>query len=770
MQTISDFPGKTVIVDLADRSYPIYVGWDCFARLHRAFQQHCPARRALIISDTNVAPIYAQAIMDCLAPYNPAIITVAPGEKSKSSAIVEDIYDQLFELNAERSDAIVALGGGVVGDLAGYVAATFKRGMKFVQIPTSLLAMVDSSVGGKTGINHPRGKNMIGAFYQPQLVFADTQTLTTLPRRELGCGLAETVKHAVIRDENFFHTLETQTQAILDLQPQTMVDMVTLNCQIKAAVVSADEREAGLRGILNLGHTIGHTIETVLTPRHDYHHGEAVSLGIVAAVNIAANRKLITNDTAQRIISLLEKLQLPIAMAHPLPVTEMYQAMSQDKKIKDGKITFVLPTSLGDTIFANDLTEQEITQTIASFAEKSLITFLVETIVTKPLNPDRDRLAKWLRLHLTENVGPKTFAALLKRFDNDLDAILKANANQLTTITGVGAKTAHAIIKSREQVNPEDELELAESLSVRILTIQCPEYPELLRQIASPPHVIYLKGQLARADKLAIAMVGSRNASFYGLEQTARLSTQLAAAGFTIVSGLARGIDTAAHNGALSVEGRTIAVQGCGLAQVYPKENQKLAETITQNGALISELPLRYEPLANTFRSRNRIISGLSLGTIVVEAAHRSGALATAAYATEQNREVMAVPGNVESPGSFGPHQLIKDGAALVHNIEDVLQCLGHYGRMLEPHALNAARKTREKIEPDLFTFDNNNLTANLSPLESAVFQQLSRTPVHIDEIVNQCELDAGNATAVLIALQLKGLARQTPGNYYQQK
>lgn len=384
---VPDFPGQTISVDLGERSYPIYVGAETLSQLGRTFQHHCPSKRAVIITDDTVGPLYAEAVIDSLngVGVETHLITVPAGESTKRMAVVESIYDQLFDLAVERSDTMIALGGGVVGDLAGFIAATFKRGTKFVQVPTTLLAMVDSSIGGKTGINHPRGKNMIGAFYQPQLVFADVATLKTLLPRELGCGLGETVKHAVIRDGNFFEHLEQNTQAILNLEPGLMTNLVAHNCKIKAEVVAADEQESGLRRILNYGHTIGHTFETVLTGEkcpddlvmtsqlsqqniktNGVHHGEAVSLGIIAANHIAQNREMITADQSQRIQRLLEAFDLPTAITGSLPIGSLHHAMTQDKKVSAGKIVFVLPTTIGNCTVVNDLTGQEIKDAIKS--------------------------------------------------------------------------------------------------------------------------------------------------------------------------------------------------------------------------------------------------------------------------------------------------------------------------------------------------------------------------------------------------------------------
>jgi len=367
--TIDDFTGQTIIVELGPDTYPIYVGSNCLDRLADAFLRHCRCRRAVIITDDNVNKCYGPRVKDILIAggIETNIISIPPGESSKYLPTLQKVYDQLFDFSVERSDAIVALGGGVVGDLAGFAAACFKRGIKYVQVPTTLLSMVDSSIGGKTAVNHPRGKNMIGAFYQPKLVFADIAVLKTLPRRELGCGLAETVKHAIIRDGLFFELLEKNARQIIELQQDLLVDLVVRNCQIKAEVVSADERESGLRRILNLGHSIGHAIETVFAGG-DYHHGEAVSLGMVAAARLAVARKLLKEPLLPRIVNLLQAFDLPTGIQGDIPVDDLYQAMLHDKKVEAGRLNFILPTALGNCTIVSDLTETQIKTAIASLA------------------------------------------------------------------------------------------------------------------------------------------------------------------------------------------------------------------------------------------------------------------------------------------------------------------------------------------------------------------------------------------------------------------
>jgi len=380
-------------------------------------------------------------------------------------------------------------------------------------------------------------------------------------------------------------------------------------------------------------------------------------------------------------------------------------------------------------------------------------------------NGSRERVAKWLRLHLASGVGARTFAKLLEHLGG-IDQALGATAGQLASVPGIGRRTAEQIARSRDAADAAGELALADQLGVRVITKEDREYPLLLSRIDDPPPVLYVKGTLERSDELAVAVVGSRNCSLYGQEQASRLSHLLAAAGFTIVSGLARGIDTAAHRGALSASGRTIAVQGCGLAQAYPLENAELAEQIAESGALLSEFPLRYEPLPTTFPMRNRIISGLALGTLVVEARPRSGALITAHLALEQGRDVFALPGRIDAPGSFGPHQLIKDGAKLVERIEDILEALGLVGEVIGPHACRAAETAQKQQEAALFSPP----ALKLSDTEAAVIACLDDEPLHVDEIIERSALLAGKVNATLTNLQLKGLVRQLPGSYYQKR
>jgi DNA processing protein len=371
-------------------------------------------------------------------------------------------------------------------------------------------------------------------------------------------------------------------------------------------------------------------------------------------------------------------------------------------------------------------------------------------------------IEKWLKLIRADGVGPTTFSKLLKHFGS-ADRALGASVSELAKIEGIGFKTAERIAATREKFNAAAEIELAEKLGVWIVNVEDDRYPPALKNIYDPPPVLFVKGTLTRDDNLAISMVGSRRCSLYGQEQASRFAHFLSAAGFTIVSGMARGIDTAAHKGALAAAGRTIAVQGCGLATVFPPENEKLFELIAESGACVSELPLRYEPLAENFPPRNRIIAGLSLGTIVIEAGHRSGALITARAALDSHREVMAVPGKIDSPLSKGSHKLLKEGAKLIESVEDVMEALGYIGEQLKDHASAAVQEATERAEKPLFEAGRLRLSGD----ERKLYEYLSKEPRHIEQIIADSQMTPGNVNAGLISLQLKGLVKQLPGSLF---
>jgi len=374
-------------------------------------------------------------------------------------------------------------------------------------------------------------------------------------------------------------------------------------------------------------------------------------------------------------------------------------------------------------------------------------------------------IGKWLKLIRAEGVGSVIFARLLKQFGS-VEAVLGASAGAIAKVDGLGTKTAEEICRTRDKFDAEKEIALAQKLGVWIINIEDARYPVLLKKIYDPPPVLYIKGTLAKSDSLAIAIVGSRHCSNYGSEQASRFAHLLAGAGFTIVSGMARGIDSAAHSGALSAGGRTIAVQGCGLAKIFPPENKQLFEKISQNGAAASELPLEYEPLSENFPPRNRIIAGLSLATIVVEAMPRSGALITARAALENERDVLAVPGRIDSPLSKGPHSLIKQGAKLVESIEDIIETLEYLQKDFKEYVSQAAEKSVQNAQRPLFEIAQLNLTE----VEKKTYDCLDSEPVHTEQIITQTGVAAGRVNAALVSLRLKGIIKQLPGDYFVKK
>lgn len=368
-----------------------------------------------------------------------------------------------------------------------------------------------------------------------------------------------------------------------------------------------------------------------------------------------------------------------------------------------------------------------------------------------------------MRLIRADGVGPTTFLRLLDKFET-VDRVLGASVYEFTKVDGIGSRTAEKIRCSIDKFNVDKELSFANKLGVSVINMLDERYPAALKHIYDPPPVLYIKGEFVRSDALSIAIVGCRRCTIYGSEQASRFAYMLANAGFTIVSGMARGIDTAAHRGALNAGGRTIAVQGCGLANVFPPENKQLFGLIANSGACVSELPLTYEPLAENFPARNRIIAGLTMGTIVIEATARSGALLTAKAAIGCDREVMAMPGKIDSPASKGTHRLIKEGARLIECVEDVMETLGYIGEGLKKHADLAVNESEKQVEGSLFDVGR----LNLNDSESRVYGSFDGEPMHIEEIISVSELSAGQVNASLISLRLKGLIKQLPGGVFK--
>ncbi len=357
-----------------------------------------------------------------------------------------------------------------------------------------------------------------------------------------------------------------------------------------------------------------------------------------------------------------------------------------------------------------------------------------------------------LCLTMVSGVGPHTGRALLERFGT-AGRVLDASISALREVSGVGSKLAEKIVHARRDFDPAAELELCRQGGVRVIAREHREYPPPLGDIPDPPCLLYLRGSYEPADPLAIALVGSRKCTPYGLRIAERLAASLARVGLTVVSGLARGIDAAAHRGALKAGGRTIAVLANGLTEIYPPEHEALAREVVEAGAVISEMPMRQGPLAGLFPQRNRIISGLCLGVVVVEATPRSGSLSTAHHAMEQNREVFAVPGPVDSLASQGCHHLIRDGARLVQTVDDILEELGPLVREVRPTPSEPA--VRHPVE------------LTLSDLERSLLGQLDDRPLAVDELIAKTRLTASQVMATLSVLEMRRLVRRLPGHQF---
>jgi len=366
-----------------------------------------------------------------------------------------------------------------------------------------------------------------------------------------------------------------------------------------------------------------------------------------------------------------------------------------------------------------------------------------------------ENIQPWLALKNVTGVGNHLYKRLLDQFQTP-EKVFNAIKSELILVAGVSERIAVAIKGYRVPDTIKKEIELAENLQCRIITFLDPEYPPLLHHIPDPPPYIYVKGCLDQTD-LSVAVVGSRNASGYGKSMAMRLSRDLASRGLNIVSGMARGIDTAAHMGAISAKGKTIAVLGSGLGVIYPPENRRLHDEIIENGAVISEFPIMEEPNAYNFPARNRIISGMTLGTLVVEATQRSGSLITARLAGEQGREVFAVPGSINSAKSTGAHNLLKQGAKLVAGAEDVIEEFYHFQKMdnKKGKLSDERASTVTQLSPDL------------AGEESIIYEVLEPYPVHIDELSRQTGLHVGKLSIILLNLELKGLVSQSPGKYF---
>ena len=354
---------QTLTVDLGDRSYPIHIGTGLLEQ-PQLILEHLPIKQAVIVTNTTVAPLYLDKFSAGLERNGVAVtpVILPDGEEFKNWETLNRIFDALLESRAERKTTLVALGGGVIGDLTGFAAACYQRGVPFIQVPTTLLSQVDSSVGGKTGINHPLGKNMIGAFYQPRVVLADTATLNTLPDRELSAGLAEVIKYGLIGDLPFFDWLEENMDRLLARDPEALAYAIRRSCENKAAVVAADEKEGGIRAYLNLGHTFGHAIEAGMG-YGVWLHGEAVAGGTVLAADLSRRLGHLSDADVERIRALLRRARLPDA-APDLGVEAYLKAMEIDKKVEGGKIRFVLLRRIGEAFISSDVPTEQLAATL----------------------------------------------------------------------------------------------------------------------------------------------------------------------------------------------------------------------------------------------------------------------------------------------------------------------------------------------------------------------------------------------------------------------
>jgi 3-dehydroquinate synthase len=343
---------RTLTVNLGDRSYPIYIGNDILSQAGEFLAQAGLRGKVAVVTNPTVAQLYLDAVHETLtqAGFDVTPVLVPDGEEHKDVRSLISIYEQLIGQRFERKSCVMALGGGVIGDLAGFAAATYLRGIPYVQMPTTLLAQVDSSVGGKTGVNHQTGKNLIGAFYQPRLVLIDVSVLRSLPSRELIAGLAEVIKYGIIEDPGLFALLEEKIGSVIELDRELLIQIVETSCAIKARVVEKDEREEDYRAVLNFGHTIGHALEAV-TDYRKYLHGEAVGIGMAQAAAISVQQGFCDQRSQERILKLIKKAGLSLEIPGDISRQSLIQGMEMDKKSAAGKIKFVMSAGIGKTRF-----------------------------------------------------------------------------------------------------------------------------------------------------------------------------------------------------------------------------------------------------------------------------------------------------------------------------------------------------------------------------------------------------------------------------------
>lgn len=359
---------RELSVELGERSYPIFIGEGLLGT--QDLSAFVSGAQVMIVTNETVAPLYLERAKACFPGKRVDTVVLPDGEKFKDWQTLNSIFDGLLEHRHTRKTTLVALGGGVVGDMAGFAAACYQRGVPFIQIPTTLLSQVDSSVGGKTGINHPRGKNMIGAFHQPQAVLIDTASLQTLPAREVSAGLAEVIKYGLIRDQGFLGWLEEHMDALVSLDPEALAEAIFRSCACKAEIVALDEREGGIRAILNLGHTFGHAIETY-AGYGNWLHGEAVGTGMLMAAELSALEGMISRDDCDRINRLILRAGLPDKPPVAMTADDFMVLMAVDKKNVDGLLRLVLLRSVGDAVVTSEASPENLALTFARFCSST---------------------------------------------------------------------------------------------------------------------------------------------------------------------------------------------------------------------------------------------------------------------------------------------------------------------------------------------------------------------------------------------------------------
>jgi len=359
---------KILSVALNEKSYPIYIGSNLLTQ-KELLLKHIKSKQVLVVSNTTVAPLYMHQVVDNLTGFQVETFELPDGEQYKTLEYISDLFDRLLSLKFNRNATLIVLGGGVVGDMGGFAAACYQRGIAFIQIPTTVLAQVDSSVGGKTGVNHELGKNMIGAFHQPQCVIADMAVLDSLDDRQFIAGLAEVIKYGLIRDLDFFQWLEVNISKVLKRDKAALSYIIERSCQNKAEIVAADEFESSIRATLNLGHTFGHAIETASGYGH-YLHGEAVSIGIGIAADISKQMGWLTESDLERILTLLKKSRLPIISPTDMTVAQYMELMLLDKKNVDGKIRVILLESIGKATLPFSIDSVSLQTMLKNYVEK----------------------------------------------------------------------------------------------------------------------------------------------------------------------------------------------------------------------------------------------------------------------------------------------------------------------------------------------------------------------------------------------------------------